>query len=87
MGGLDRVFNIEDLARLARQHIPSGLFEFIDRGAEDEVTTRANDACIKNTLLRQRVGIDVSSRDLSTSLFGVRQAMPIGVGVTKTGIG
>ncbi|OYU34753.1 alpha-hydroxy acid oxidase [Novosphingobium sp. PASSN1] len=82
MGGLDQIYNIEDLARLARRRIPRGLFEFIDRGAEDEVTTRANEACLKDTFLRQRVGIDVSTRDLSVSLFGVRQNIPIGVGVT-----
>lgn len=82
MAGLDHIYNIEDLARLARRRIPRGLFEFIDRGAEDEVTTRANEACLKDTFLRQRVGVDVSQRDLSVSLFGVRQRMPIGVGVT-----
>ena len=82
MASLRRAYNIQDLAEMARRRIPAGLFEFIERGAEDEVTTRENEASIKRTLIRQRVGVDVSQRDLSTTVFGVRQTMPVGVGVT-----
>lgn len=82
MAAIDRTYNIDDIARLARRRIPAGLYEFIDRGAEDEVTAAANEASLKRTLIRQRVGIDVSGRDVSTTLFGTRIAMPLGVGVT-----
>jgi (S)-mandelate dehydrogenase len=74
--------NIEDLARLARKRLPRGLSEFIDRGAEDEVTARENRNSIKRYALRQRVGVDVSQRDIATTLFGVRQTMPIGIAAT-----
>ena len=82
MSVLDKAYNIDDIARIARRRLPKGLYEFIDRGAEDEVTTRENERAIKRTLIRQRVGIDVSQRDISTTLFGVKQSMPLGVGVT-----
>jgi (S)-mandelate dehydrogenase len=65
--------NIEELAAIARRRIPHGLYEFIERGAEDEITMRENRDSIKRTMLRQRVGADVSHRDISTSLFGIKQ--------------
>jgi L-lactate dehydrogenase (cytochrome)/(S)-mandelate dehydrogenase len=67
---------------MAMRCLPAGLYEFIDRGAEDEVTMRENSESIKRILFRQRIGIDVSKRDISTTLFGVKQSMPIGIGVT-----
>lgn len=77
-----RAYNIDDLASLARRRLPAGLFEYIDRGAEDEVTLRENHASLKRVFLRQRVAIDVSRRDPSTCWFGVRQAMPVGIAAT-----
>ncbi|KQX18583.1 MULTISPECIES: alpha-hydroxy acid oxidase [unclassified Sphingomonas] len=75
-------YNIHDLERLARRRLPHGLFEFITRGAEDEITLHENLASLKRIFLRQRVGIDVSDRDLSIELFGQRLPLPIIVGVT-----
>jgi isopentenyl diphosphate isomerase/L-lactate dehydrogenase-like FMN-dependent dehydrogenase len=74
--------NIEELAAIARGRLPHGLYEFIERGAEDEITMRENRDSIKRILLRQRVGVDVSKRDISTTIFGVRQSMPVGIAAT-----
>jgi (S)-mandelate dehydrogenase len=74
--------NIDELAALARRRLPRGLYEYLERGAEDEVTMRGNAASIKHVYLRQRVAVDVSQRDPSTSLFGIRQALPIGIAAT-----
>lgn len=82
MSQLASALNIDDLASLARKRLPSGLYEFIDRGAEDEVTARENRDSIKRVMFRQRVGVDVSRRDISTTIFGVKQAMPIGIAAT-----
>jgi (S)-mandelate dehydrogenase len=82
MSGLDDAYNIDDLARRARRRLPAGIYEYVDRGAEDEVTMRENGACIKQLFFRQRVGVDVSLRDISTTLFGVKQSMPVVIGVT-----
>lgn len=82
MTSLAKALNIDDLAEIARRRVPRGIYEFIDRGAEDEVTLRENAESIKRIFLRPRVGVDVSSRDISTAIFDVRQAMPIGLGAT-----
>lgn len=77
-----QALNIEDLAAMARRRLPRGLFDFIDRGAEDEVTLRENARSIRRVLWRQRVGVDVSRRDISTTVFGTKLSMPIGIAVT-----
>jgi isopentenyl diphosphate isomerase/L-lactate dehydrogenase-like FMN-dependent dehydrogenase len=82
MAKLGRALNIDDLEALARRNLPHGLFDFIDRGAEDEVTLRENAASIKRVMIRQRVGVDVSCRDMSTTVFGTKLSMPIGIAVT-----
>lgn len=82
MSRLDTAMNIAALAGMARRRLPRGLFEYIDRGAEDEVTLRENADSIKRVFLRQRVAVDVSARSPATSLFGVAQSMPIGIGAT-----
>ena len=79
---LSTAFNIDDLAHLARKRLPAARYDFVDRGAEDEVTMRENLSSLKKIFFRQRVGIDVSQRDISTTLFGVRQSMPLGIAVT-----
>ena len=82
MAAIDRAFNIDDLAAIAKLRLPAGLYEFIDRGSEDEVTSRENTAAIKRVFIRQRVGIDTTGRRLTANLFGLEQSMPIGLGVT-----
>jgi isopentenyl diphosphate isomerase/L-lactate dehydrogenase-like FMN-dependent dehydrogenase len=79
---ISSALNIDDLAKLARKNLPSGLYEYIDRGAEDEVTATENSDSIKRILFRQRVGVDVSARNFSTTLFGVPCAMPLGIAAT-----
>ncbi|MBU6269278.1 MAG: alpha-hydroxy-acid oxidizing protein [Sphingomonadales bacterium] len=74
--------NIDDLAAAARRRLPRGLHAFVTRGAEDEVTLRENRASIDRVLLRQRVGVDVAQRDISTTVFGQKLAMPLGIAVT-----
>jgi L-lactate dehydrogenase (cytochrome)/(S)-mandelate dehydrogenase len=82
MSSLERAMNIDELAMLARGRLPRGLYEYIDRGAEDEVTLRENADSIKRVFLRQRVAVDVSQRDCATSVFGIGQSMPVGIAAT-----
>jgi (S)-mandelate dehydrogenase len=74
--------NFDDVRRLARQRLPRGIFDYIDRGAEDEaglaLLRRAFDAVTFNP----RILCDVSKRDLSVSLMGRRQSMPLAIAPT-----
>ncbi|OJY67462.1 MAG: alpha-hydroxy-acid oxidizing enzyme [Rhodospirillales bacterium 70-18] len=68
-----------DLREAARRTLPRFIFEFIDRGAEDEVAVAHNRAAFERIKIRGRSLVDISQRDLSTTLFGRRMAMPAAV--------
>jgi L-lactate dehydrogenase (cytochrome)/(S)-mandelate dehydrogenase len=82
MTRLSKAQNIDELATLARRRLPRGLYEYLDRGAEDEFTMRGNADSIKHVYLRQRVAVDVSQRDASTNVLGLRQSLPVGIAAT-----
>lgn len=44
-------YNIADLREIARRRLPKGIFEFVDRGAEDEVSLRNNRVLIGRSTL------------------------------------
>ncbi|MCB1953839.1 MAG: alpha-hydroxy-acid oxidizing protein, partial [Rhodocyclaceae bacterium] len=59
------------------QRLPRFLFDYIDGGANAEVTLAANAAGFRDIVLRQRVMRDVSTIDTSTVLSGEQAAMPV----------
>lgn len=71
------IVNIEDLRAAARRRLPRALFDYIDGGAEDERTLRANHADFARYVFRPRVLVDVSRRDQSTTVLGERVASPL----------
>jgi len=71
------IVNIDDLRTAAQRRLPRALFDYIDGGAEDERTMRANQADFARYTFRPRVLIDVSQRDQSTAVLGQRIASPL----------
>jgi (S)-mandelate dehydrogenase len=74
--------NIEDLRRIARRRLPRFVFDYIDGGAEDELTLRRNRESFSRMCWRWRTLVDVSKRSLSTRLLGAPSALPVVVGPT-----
>lgn len=70
----------KDFRRAAQRRLPRFLFDYIDGGAYDERTMGKNVSDLTEIALRQRVLRDVSQIDLSTTLFGNEQAMPVILG-------
>jgi L-lactate dehydrogenase (cytochrome) len=68
---------IEDLRVLARRRVPRMFYDYVDTGAWSESTYRANEADFQRIYLRQRVGIDFSNRNLSSTMVGQPVAMPL----------
>src|SRR3954462_8847071 len=66
-----------DYRELARRRIPRQLFDYVDGGAYDERTMRANVEDLQSVLLRQVVMRDVSVRDPSVEVLGQKLALPI----------
>lgn len=47
-------YNIEDLRQKARAHLPRAIFEFIDRGTEDDVALANNRAAFERIRFQAR---------------------------------
>ncbi len=82
MGRLDECYSIADLRLAARRRLPKGIFEFIDRGVEDEVALRNNREAFERIKLCNKVMVDLDDVDLGATLFGKPCAMPIAVSPT-----
>ena len=74
---LRKVANVDDLRSLAKRRLPAGVFDYIDGGAEDEITLRNNVDAYRNVSFKPRVLRDMTHVDTSTSLFGRRLAFPL----------
>jgi len=74
--------NIADLAGLARARLPGVIFDYLDGGAEDEVTLRDNRVAFERYRLRPAMLTGKATRDLSVNLFGHRLSVPFLIGPT-----
>jgi L-lactate dehydrogenase (cytochrome) len=71
------ISSASDYREAARRRLPRFLFDYIDGGANDEQTMRANSTDIQNVTLRQRILRNVADLSLKTEFFGVEAAMPV----------
>ncbi len=82
MTDTNRWRNSDDLREAARRRLPDGLFQFIDRGSEDEFALRNNREALQRLRLRSRILRDVSGRGTASSLLGLPVSMPVVVAPT-----
>src|SRR5947209_20456802 len=74
--------NSFELETVAREKLTPQAYDYYASGAHDEVTLRDNRAAYDRLSLAYRVLVDVSQRDLSTTVLGQPVAMPILVAPT-----
>jgi L-lactate dehydrogenase (cytochrome) len=74
---LKKAHNVADLRRLARRKLPKTIFDFVDGGANDELTMRRNREAFDSISIVGRVLTDVSEVDLSTTVLGQRVDVPL----------
>jgi L-lactate dehydrogenase (cytochrome) len=70
------VVNISDLRRLARRRLPRVVFDYIDGGAEAELTLRENCRAFERVTFRPRQAVAVPECDLATTVLGGRVRLP-----------
>ena len=75
-------YNIADMREIARRRLPRGLFEFVDRGTEDEVSLRNNRDVYERLRFRPRTMVNVSKRSLHAKLFGQEHPLPLAIAPT-----
>jgi L-lactate dehydrogenase (cytochrome) len=68
---------IEDLRQAARRKVPRAFFDYAEAGSYSQQTLRANREDLERLKLRQRVLVDVSHRDLSTTILGEKVSLPL----------
>src|SRR5204862_1668346 len=71
-----RVVNIEDLRNLARRRLPKMVFDYLDGGAEAEVTLRENCRAFESVTFRPRQAVAVPACDLRTRVLGIDVSFP-----------
>jgi L-lactate dehydrogenase (cytochrome) len=69
--------NFHDFRELAKRRLPSPIFDYIDGGADDEVTLRQNTASFERCDLVPNVLRGVESFDISIRVMGQKLAMPV----------
>src|SRR6516164_11048226 len=71
-----RVINIHDLRRLAKRRLPKVVFDYLDGGAEDEITLRENRRAFEDVTFRPRHAVAFPQCDLRTRVLGCDLALP-----------
>jgi len=71
-----RVVNIADLRRLAKRRLPRLAFDYIDGGADDEITLRENSLAYARLTFRPRSAVSTSGADLRTTVLGAPLDLP-----------
>lgn len=69
--------DISDLREIAKKRLPGGVFDYIDGGAEDEVTLAGNQSAYRQIGLRPRVLRGLSGVDTTTTILGRPSPMPL----------
>jgi (S)-mandelate dehydrogenase len=81
-GDVKHALNIADLREIARRRIPGFVFEYLEGGAEDEVTLRANRAALEALRFIPQTLVDTECRHHRTSIFGRECAAPFFIAPT-----
>jgi L-lactate dehydrogenase (cytochrome) len=69
--------NIEDLRAAARRRLPRSVFDYIDGGADAEITLRENCRAYEDISFRPRCAVETPAPDLRTTVLGTPLALPL----------
>ena len=79
---LKRAVTVADLRLIARRKLPRAVFDFIDGGADDECTLRANVGDFDAIKLKQRILADLPATTVGCTILGSPSAAPLMIGPT-----
>ncbi len=74
---LKRVVNLQEMRLLARKRVPKAVFDYVDGGANDEISYQRSAETFSKVQFHARVLRDVSKIDLTTKIAGRDSTMPI----------
>jgi L-lactate dehydrogenase (cytochrome) len=76
------ITSIFDLEAMARERLPSVLFDYVHGGSDQQITLQRNLDDMRALALRQHDMRDVSHRDLSVTMVGDHARIPLAIGPT-----
>jgi 4-hydroxymandelate oxidase len=76
------ILNLNELEQLAQGRLPKMYLDYSASGADDEACLRRNREAFERVTLHPRMLVDVSHRELATSVLGQPIALPVGVAPT-----
>ena len=68
------IFEYEELAKASLNNVD---YDYIAGGATDEITLRRTRAVFDSIMLGPRMMVDISNRDLSTTVLGHKISLPV----------
>ena len=78
-GPMAKAYNIDDLRVMARRRLPKVIFDYLDGGADDEVTLRNNRTAFSDCSLKSKMLVDVSDASTKTTVLGQETSSPMEV--------
>jgi isopentenyl diphosphate isomerase/L-lactate dehydrogenase-like FMN-dependent dehydrogenase len=82
MRALNDCESIRQLREAARRRLPRGVFEYVDRGTEDETLLVENRAALDRIRFIPRYPENIAVRECTTTLFARPSAMPFAIAPT-----
>jgi L-lactate dehydrogenase (cytochrome) len=71
-----QVVNVEDLRKLARNRLPRVVFDYLDGGAENEITLLNNQRAFDAVTFRPKNAVSVPQCELGTKVLGHQLSFP-----------
>jgi L-lactate dehydrogenase (cytochrome) len=75
-GKIAKAVNIYELRALAQRRLPNVVFDYLDGGAEDEITLRANTQVFCDLTFRPRHAVSFPQCNLRTRVLGLDLSLP-----------
>jgi isopentenyl diphosphate isomerase/L-lactate dehydrogenase-like FMN-dependent dehydrogenase len=73
---LSRAINVADLRQLARRRLPPVVFDYLDGGADGEITVRENCRAFEDITFRPRQAVSMEQCDLQTRVLDLNLSFP-----------
>ena len=77
LAGPRHIVNVADLRLAAKRRLPRAAFDYIDGGAESEITLRENCRAFDDIVFRPRSAVATKDCDLRTTVLGAPLALPV----------
>lgn len=76
------ITTIEDMKDVARRRVPKMFYDYVDSGSWTELTYKKNREDFNAVGFRQKIMVDISNRNIATSMVGQDVAMPVAIAPT-----